>query len=372
MELRLYLRMLQRSWWIILLTALSALIIAMAAIYFVTPIFRSTASFVVSPNLTGEEVDQGDVLRSLEALDKRSIMATYAEVLNSRKILNATMESLGLPLEEMEKYEHATVVLPDANILELSVEGPDSQMTTIMANAMGQQAISYISQLYSVYDVSFMDQASSPTIPIRPQPVRDISLAFVLGLVFGAVLAIVREQVRAPLEAFLERTQVDNESTAYTRRYFQDRIDDITITSAEGLVSLGLVKLDGLDSYLQLLPQPMVQRLMRRITDVIRREVKGNDVIGRWDEDVFSILLPETPGNSAVSALGRVQLALSKPIRYSPDGETMTLTPKVGICERMSGDTTKVMIERATTALSQAAVEESALVLYKTRALVGF
>jgi len=116
----------------------------------------------------------------------------------------------------------------------------------------------------------------------------------------------------------------------------------------------------------------MIQQLMHRITDIIRREVRGNDIIGRWDDDMFSVLLPETPGTAAVSTLGRVQMSLSKPIRYSPDGETMTLSPKVGICERMSGDTTKIMIERSTTALSQAAVDESGLVLFKTRALVGF
>lgn len=185
MELKIYLQMLQRSWWIVLLTALSALAIALAAVFYATPIFRASARFVVSPNLTAFGEDDTNILRSLEALDKRSIIATYAEVLNSERVFQATLQALELTEEEFSNYTHNTVVLPDANILELSVEGPSPTLVTTIANILGQQAINYISELYSVYEVSFMDTASAPVKPIRPQPVRDASLAFVLGLVLG-------------------------------------------------------------------------------------------------------------------------------------------------------------------------------------------
>ena len=41
MELRIYLQMLARSWWIILLTALAALAIALAAAVFIAPNYTS-------------------------------------------------------------------------------------------------------------------------------------------------------------------------------------------------------------------------------------------------------------------------------------------------------------------------------------------
>lgn len=373
MELKLYLQMLQRSWWIVILTALAALAIALAAVFLVQPTFRSTARFVVSPNL--EQVglqDDTDLLRSLEALDRRSIMATYAEVVNSARIFNEAVATLGFTVIEIEEYTHITVVLPDANIMELSVDGPDPAKTTLLANSLGQHAIEYITQLYTVYEVSFMDAASQPTEPISPQPVRDASLAFVLGLVMGAVLAIIREQLRTPLEAFLARTQMDSTSSAYNRRYFEDALDSFTGRSADALVSLGMVRLEGLVSYLQVMPQPIVQQLLRQITDIMRKELRGNDIIGRWDESTFSIMLPNTPGNAAVSTLGRLQSALATPMRFSPDGETVKLSPKVGIGERFTGDGANLVIERAESALDEAEHDENGLVLYKTRALVGF
>lgn len=372
MELRIYLQMLQRSWWVVLLTALSALVIALAAVFYATPIYRASARFVVSPDLTVFGDDDTDVLRSLEALDKRSIIATYAEVLNSERVFQSTVDRLGISPAEVENYTHTTVVLPDANILELSVEGPNPEKATSIANTLSQVAIEYISQLYSVYEVSFLDSAKIPERPIRPQPVRDASLAFALGLVMGAVLAIVREQLRTPLETFLQRSMVDNVSMAYNRRYFVDNLDEIVSRSDDKLVALGLVRLDNLENYLDVLPQPIIQKLLRQVTEVMRQELRGNDIVGRWDENTISILLPDTPGKAAHRTLGRVQEALREPMRISPDGERIELDPYIGIGERLKGDGAGLVIERAEAALEEAQHDETGLVLHKTRPLVGF
>ena len=265
MELRLYIQMLLRSWWIVLLTALVAIAVALALVVINEPIFRSTARFVVSPNLAKFSGDDTDVLRSLEALDKRSIIATYAEVINSERIFRSTVVSMGLSAEDIERYESSTVVLPDANILELSAEGPDPRVAANLVNNLGQGAIDYINQLYTVYEITFMDTASPASIPVRPQPIRDTGFALALGLIMGAVLAIIREQLRTPLEAFMARTQIDTESNAYNRRYFEGKLGEVVAGSSQTLVTLGLVSLDGLPSYLQVLPQPLIQQFLRNV-----------------------------------------------------------------------------------------------------------
>ncbi len=373
MEFRLYLQMLRRSWWIVFLTAFAATAIALGLAYISTPIYRATVKLVVSPNIEAYTAqDQAKIVSSLVALDKRSIVGTYAEVLNSVRIYNDTINRLGYDSADLTDYTHVAVVLPDANILELSVEGPDPMTTAVLANAIGKNAVEYIASLYSVYSITVLDAATVPIEPIRPQPARDASLAFVLGVLFGAVLAIVREQLRTPLEALLARTQLDSSSNAYTRRYFEDRLDDLVTRDPDQLTSLGLVRLENLATYLEVMPQPVVQQLLRQITSIMRRELRGNDIIGRWDDLTFSILLPETPGKAAERTMRRVQRALSRPMSFSPDGEKATLQPKVGIGERLPGETAVVLIERAETALDEAEHQEDGLVLFKTRALIGF
>jgi len=370
MEFRLFLQMIQRGWLIIVVTAMAALIVALAASYLIAPTYEATARLVVSPNFT--QVAAADIIDSLATLDNRSIVATYVEVVNSNTVYDAAINAVNFPEDELEDYLNTTVVLPEANILEISVEGPDSQKTAVLANSIGQQAISFVNNLYSAYEINFLDPASVPIIPKRPQPLRDGILALALGFVIGTILAVVRGQLATPLEAFLARAQVDSVSSAFNRRYFEDKLDDLVSSSPSAHGAMCLVNLEGLSYYLQVLPQPVIQQVLRRTTDIIRNELRGNDTIGRWDEVSFSVLLPDTPGKAAVRTMERVQVALSEPMSFSPDGESIQLSPKIGIGERLQGDQAPVVIERAETALDEAAHNESGLMLSKTRALIGF
>ena len=136
MELRIYVQMIQRSWWIVTVTALSALAIALASTLAVTPVYRTNARFVISPNLA--RIGEKDLVRSLEALDKRSIVVTYAEVLNSDLIYENAFKALQMQSSALKEYSHSTVVLPEANILELTVQGSDPNIVAALANNIGQ------------------------------------------------------------------------------------------------------------------------------------------------------------------------------------------------------------------------------------------
>ena len=172
--------MLRQGWWIVALTALSALNIALVASYLATPLYRARARFLVSPN-TALAVDSRDLVDSLQALDRRTIVSTYAEVLSSNRIFQDAGEELQLPSSILFQYGVTTVVLPEASILEMSVEGPDPQVAALLANTIGQHAIDYIKGLYQIYNIDFLDQARPPRRPFEPQATRDVSLAVALG-----------------------------------------------------------------------------------------------------------------------------------------------------------------------------------------------
>ena len=92
MEVKLYLRMLQRSWWIIVITTLATLIAALVMAYLTPPTYQATARFIVSPSpslITGGS----NLLNSLSTLDKRSIITTYADCSGSTTIRPACSSS---------------------------------------------------------------------------------------------------------------------------------------------------------------------------------------------------------------------------------------------------------------------------------------
>ena len=91
----------------------------------------------------------------------------------------------------MEPYVYNAVALPDANIIEFSVQGPDPKTVYLLANGIGQHAVEYVQSLYQVYDLLLLDPAALPVDPISPQPLRDAGVAFVVGLALGVVLALI-------------------------------------------------------------------------------------------------------------------------------------------------------------------------------------
>src|SRR5512135_2208305 len=104
MEIRVYLRMLLRSWWVIALTALVAVGGAFVASYFTTPIYRSSATYIVSPNPSYLLKADYNLIYSLDTLDKRTLITTYAEVLNSTRMFNETLQLLKLTPNDVVGY----------------------------------------------------------------------------------------------------------------------------------------------------------------------------------------------------------------------------------------------------------------------------
>lgn len=345
MELKMYFRMLLRGWWIIGLTALVAMNAALVTSLLMKPVYSTSARFSVSPNST--LVTGSDMITSLEALDKRSIVVTYAEFLNSSRIYSETLSALQLKPEDMIKYKHTTIVLPDANILTLTVEGPDPNLVTILANSLGERAVSYIKDLYKVYDINFLDPAVTPTIPIRPKPLRDASLALVLGVIIGSVLAIVREQIKIPLESYRNRLSTEPISLAYNRKYLDRCLEEEIIRTPENSLSLGLVQLNGLNGLIDSLPQPLIQQMLRIVTSILKRELRGNDLVGRWNDISFAVILPSTPEMAANRTLSRIGQVLLSPITLDQYGETIYLSPSVSVSTHRENETTAEFIQRA-------------------------
>ena len=363
MEIKMYLRMLQRGWWLMLLCVFTATAASLILSYVTQPTYVSTARYVVSPDAAlGEGSDV--IINSINTLDKRSIATTYSAVLNSDTIFSQAIVDLKLDPIQVEEYIRSAVVLPESNVLEVTVEGANPQLTMMLANSIGKQAIAYIDGLNQGFNIRVLDPAQIPTDPIRPQPVRDASLAVVFGLVLGASLAIVREQLISPIEAFLKRNTIDQDSGVFSRQYFDKKMEEMLTRSAlAGYHTLGLVYLDGLVDFLDVMPKPLEQKVLRQVAKTLNSELRGNDMIGRWDNATFSVLLPGTSAKAAVVTFGRVQTLLSVPIIIG-DSEVIELNPRIGLAERSENETSISLRKNAEQALKEASFGALNLVSY--------
>ena len=365
MEIRFYLRMIQRGWWLILVSILVAVNVSLLnSYYLVTPMYEAEAKFIVSPKLSNFEREI-DLVNSLGTLDKRSIVATYGEVINSRQVFLKTLDQLGVDPDAYVAYTTSIAVMPDANILQFTVQGPNPDTVAVMANSIGQYSINTIQDLYQVYDISFLDYAVPPVEPFKPKPLQDAALALLLGAVVGIGLAILRDQLSSSLDRLSQRRLIDGESMAYSRNVFDRRLRDEIASRPNSVLSLGLVDLSSLQDVIDSLPQTYVNQILRKVTSTLQYHLRGNDIVGRWSKLQFSVLLPTTPGQPATQTLGRIRELLSQPIALDSSGEAkVNLDPRIGVAARQKGESYGTLVSNAEHALEIARQSEEKISLY--------
>ena len=352
MEIRLYFQMLRRGWWIVALTTLVAVATALGISYFATPEYTAMARFIVSPS--GTLTTGSEVTNALDTLNNQSTMATYTEIILSGRIHNDTLALMGLPADGLKNYTTAASVLSNSNIIELSVTGPDPLMAAKIANTMGDETVSFTSRLNQVFSVEILDRAIPPVIPTSPKPLLSAGLAIVLGLFIGVIFAILNEQLGLSFEAFRQRLHFDEITGVYNSRYFTQLVEEELKQSSEGLLSIGIIELNGLRDLVETLPFVSLQRVFQQVITTLRNELRGNDVVGRWNDISFIVMLPNTRGRAAQGIFERIYQALLPSIMLDQLDANLDLDPHIGGAELSSDISLQEFFEKANSALQRA------------------
>ena len=182
-----YLQPLRRGWWLVALT----LVITVSAARVLTArqprVYRATASLVVAPARSIPATTE--VLRAVEALERRSVLATFAELSRSPGVQQAAARQLEWDEQRASRYLISSTVLPYANILRVSAEGPDAAGVAAVAEAVAVATGAEAQRLYSPFQVELLAGAKPPLHATLPDPRRNVVVAAVLGLIVGLGLA---------------------------------------------------------------------------------------------------------------------------------------------------------------------------------------
>ena len=173
-------------------------------------------------------------------------------------------------------------------------------------------------------------------------------------MLIGIILAILRDQLRIPLEAYRQRRLIDSQSSAFNRQHFETMLNEQTEKSAEqdSIYSVVMIKLNGLSDYYDTLPQQVLNRLLSDVVGVLRAGLRGNDSVGRWDDFTFSLLLPDTPMKAAETIKGRLLKALTPAMPLASLDEKITLDPFIGAAAFNKDDTSDTVTLRAIKSMS--------------------
>lgn len=193
-ESRVVLRALWRGWWIVLLALLVALALAAWLSGRERPTFSAEALMAVVPSTEVEATE--DLLDSIEALERRTVVATFARLPASPQIVDDAARRMGVEPGDLRPYWVGGSALPSTNIIRIEVLGPDGERAAELANAVAAATRREARRLYRVYSLRDVAVAEAPRRPVRPDRGRNLAVAAVLGLFVGVVGSLAVEMTR--------------------------------------------------------------------------------------------------------------------------------------------------------------------------------
>lgn len=184
---------LRSLWWLVLLAVAVALGASALATARQQPLYRASASLVVAPTTAVDA--PADILRSLETLERRSIIATFARIPGSQEAQRAVAAQVGLP--NLDGWRVEGSVLPNTNILRIDAEGPDAARVAQVANAAAEATRQEARALYRIFTMRNLAEATPPTRPALPDWPRNLLVAAAIGLLLGVLAAYGAERLRS-------------------------------------------------------------------------------------------------------------------------------------------------------------------------------
>ncbi len=360
MELRAFLRIMIRRWYITAAFFLVTVGVAAFISFTQTPVYKTSATFIVSPSAILQ--DSRNFVYGLDTLSRREgVVSTYTAILTSRTIFDRAIERLGLTRQQVSNIHVTSKVIPTTNVIKLEVEGDSPEMIKALADVIGEATIEYTNQLYEIYDLKKLDPARVPRWPVSPKKTQNMILASVLGLTLGAGLAFLVDYVRGPSEALDTLSIYHSETGAYNKPYFLQRLGEEISRAKRNQrpLSLAFLHIERLEMIQNTPFSKSRSEALRQVTVFLKEHLREEDIIGYISEDRFAFLLPDTSIPQAQRLIERIQKRIEWTVfELAESGLKLNLSSTCGLVALTDGTTTRdELLSKAEQALHRATAE---------------
>jgi len=158
-------------------------------------VYRAAATLMVLPS--PEITNPSEVMRGLETLERRTVIATFASMAGTRDARYAAAARLGLSPSAVSGYWVQASVLPSTNIIRVTVQGGDGTRASALANELVGVLAEQARDMYRVFEMSPLEAATPAPRPIHPDPARNATSAGIAGLFCGLLLVLLLDGIRS-------------------------------------------------------------------------------------------------------------------------------------------------------------------------------
>lgn len=234
MELTDYLRIMRQRWVTIVLVILVAVAASAAITWQMTPQYESTARlFITTPQSEANEAYQGGMFSQQRVKSYVNLLSgeAMAQRVKSELDLDESTRSLSDQVDANSE--------PDTVVLTVSITDPDPERAQLLTQTYADQFVDYVKELETPEGKStapikatVVDKATAPPDPVSPQPMRNIGLALVLGLLLGIGLAVLREVLDTSIKSREGLLQASNNAPVLGGVQFDKSFDAYPLISS--------------------------------------------------------------------------------------------------------------------------------------------
>ena len=133
-----------------------------------------------STNEQNASITQNDITLN------QKLVATYREIIKSRRVLGQVKENLGLDISVGELSRNISVTNPDSTeLIKITVSGKNKEEVKDITNEIARVFSKEIEEIYDIKNVSIIDTAIEANSPYNMNIVKETLIASVIGIVLG-------------------------------------------------------------------------------------------------------------------------------------------------------------------------------------------
>ncbi|UZD45497.1 YveK family protein [Peribacillus frigoritolerans] len=175
---------------IILLTLIAALISGAISYFLLTPVYQSSTQILVNQKQSENQLDSNQIRSNIDMIN------TYSVIIKSPAILGKVIDELDLNQSVDQLSQKITINSQEnSQVFSLTVQDNNPAKAVEIANTVSSIFQKEIKDIMKVDNVSILAKAEikeNPT-PVKPNPLLNIAIAVVVGLMAGIGLAFLLE-----------------------------------------------------------------------------------------------------------------------------------------------------------------------------------
>ncbi|OQR54016.1 YveK family protein [Bacillus sp. CDB3] len=169
----------------------AAIVSAIISFFFMTPIYQSSTQILVN-----QKKQEGAMIQAGEIQTNIQLTNTYKVIIKSPVVLDQVNEKLNLNMTAQALTGKINVANEkDSQVISVTAEDKDPKLARDIANATADVFKGEVAKIMNVDNVTVLSKAevAENQSPIKPRPMLNVAIAFIVGLMAAVGLAFLLE-----------------------------------------------------------------------------------------------------------------------------------------------------------------------------------